>query len=144
MGERTRLRVGTNEGVKTVRVYSANPKTADGFNTFIFRRDIARTLNKLAWSPVIDGSRNPVPEGIVIGDKSVRYSADDKRRVVAKFKVDSEVTSLHGQSRIGESTFEQVYDSRFRLILQGVAEADVVADIVVVGSRSRTEEIRDV
>lgn len=231
MGARTRAKIGTAEGVKTVRVYSANPKTVDGYNTFIFRRDIARSLSKLAWAPVIDGSRNPVLEGVEIGDRSVRYSADDKRRliefveriadaqkgsienddfghfeitkifatevqchaistrreieavssameiarsmvhfvgspneemkrkkpnkyfeyglakirlsdgvylvmgevgirankrpyydqrVVAKFKVDSEVTSLHGQTRIGESTFEQTYCSRFRLILQGV------------------------
>lgn len=221
--------------MKTVRVYSANPKTADGYNTFIFRRDIARSLSKLAWAPVIDGSRNPIPEGVEIGGRAVRYSADDKRRlvefveriahaqkgpvenddfghfeitkvfatevqchaistrreiesvssaaeiaknmihfvgspneemkrkkankyfeyglakirlsdgiylvmgevgiqankrpyydqrVVAKFKVDSEVTSLHGQTRIGESTFEQVYDNRFRLILQGVGVYD--------------------
>ena len=34
--------------------------------------------------------------------------------------MDSEVTSLHGQSRIGESTFDTVYDSRLRLVLQGV------------------------
>lgn len=231
MGERTRAKIGTAEGVKTVRVYSANPKTVDGYNTFIFRRDIARSLSKLAWAPVIDGSRNPVLEGVELGDRSVRYSADDKRRliefveriadaqkgsienddfghfditkifatevqchaistrreiesvssaaeiarslihfvgspneeqkrkkpnkyfeyglakirlsdgvylvmgevgirvnkrpyydqrVVAKFKADSEVSSLHGQTQIGESAFEQVYDNRFRLILQGV------------------------
>ena len=231
MGKRTREKIGTNDGVKTVRVYSANPKTADGCNTFIFRRDLGRSLAKLDWLPVIDGSSNPIPNGIRVGDKSIRYSADDKRalvnfvsqaaraqfgrvenddfgaveitrtfadevqchaistrreiaavssamdvarrmvhfvaspneeigkkrpikffeyglakvrlsdglylvmgevgvrvnkrpyydqRVVAKFKADSEVTSLHGQTRIGESAFERVYDNRFRLILQGV------------------------
>lgn len=33
-------RIGTLEGVLTVRVDSRNPKTADGFNTFIFRRSV--------------------------------------------------------------------------------------------------------
>ena len=30
------------------------------------------------------------------------------QRIVAKFKANSEVTSLHGQSRIGESAFDEV------------------------------------
>ena len=42
------------------------------------------------------------------------------QHVAAKFKADSEVTSLQGQTRIGESAFDAVYDNRFRLILQGV------------------------
>ena len=96
MGERTRLRIGTNEGVKTVRVYSANPKTADG--VYLVMGEVGIRANK---RPYYD------------------------QRVVAKFKVDPEVTSLHGQSRIGESTFEQVYDNRFRLILQGVEESSL-------------------
>ena len=37
---------------------------------------------------------------------------------VAKFKADSEASSLHGHLRIAESAFDAVYDSRFRLILK--------------------------
>ena len=42
------------------------------------------------------------------------------QRIVAKFKADSEAPSLHGHLHIGESAFEQIYDNRVRLILQGV------------------------
>ena len=225
-------RIGTLEGVLTVRVDSRNPKTADGFNTFIFRRPVEESLRLLAATPIIDAVGNPLPEGIVVGDKSVRYTPEEKKalirfvverareqygpienpdfgefeinstfasevqrhafssrreleavssarqiassmihfvaspneelsakrhmkcfeyglarvrlsdgehlamgvvgigatkrpfydqHVVAKLKADSEVTSLQGQTRIGEPAFDAVYDNRFRLILQGVA-----------------------
>ena len=39
---------------------------------------------------------------------------------LAKFKADSEASSIQGHMRIGESAFERIYDNRFRLILQGV------------------------
>ena len=87
-------RIGTLEGVLTVRVDSRNPKTADGFNTFIFRRPVEESLQ---------------------GQSRIGESAKEKS------KADSEVTSLQGQTRIGESAFDAVYDNRFRLILQGVA-----------------------
>ena len=232
MGKRTQSLIGTMDGAATVRVYSENPKTSDGYNTFVFRREISRTLRKLTWLPVIEGVGNPVPAGVKVGDASIRYANGEKRiltqfvierartqygtvfnndfgefeinstfasevqrhaigtrrelsgissareiaasmvhiagapneessgkraikffeyglaklklsdgvymvlgivgigvnsrryydqHIAAKFKVDSEVTSLQGQSRIGESTFDAVYDNRFRLILQGVS-----------------------
>ena len=86
MGVRTQSRIGTTEGVKTVRVFSANPKTPDGYNTFIFRRSVERTLSKLSWLPTIDCRENPLPDGITLGDKGVRYSQDDKRRLIAFVK----------------------------------------------------------
>ena len=52
-----------------------------------------------------------------IGVNARRYY---DQHVVAKIKADSEVTSLQGQPRIGESAFDAVYDNRFRLILQAV------------------------
>ena len=141
-------RIGTLEGVLTVRVDSRNPKTADGFNTFIFRRPAEESLRLLAAMPIIDAVGNPLPEGIVVGDKSVRYTPEEKKALIRfvverakeqygpvdnpdcgefeinsteKSKADSEVTSLQGQTRIGEPAFDAVYDNRFRLILQGVA-----------------------
>ena len=231
MGRRTQSLIGTMNGVATVYVDSANPKTADGCNTFIFRRDVEKSLRKLTWLPVVDGTLNRLPPDIVAGDEGVRYDREQKKaitrfavecaksqygavdnndfgafdinstfasevqrhaigtrrelvsilsarkiaekmvhiagspneeismkrpikffeyglaklrlddgvylalgmvgigansrryydqHIAAKFKVDSEVTSLQGQSRIGESTFDAVYDNRFRLILQGV------------------------
>ena len=230
MGERTQALLGTDSGDRIVSVFSGNPKTSDGYNTFIFRRRLQRSLDKLRWAKVIDGRTNPVPSGVSLGDKGVRYSEDEKKlllrfvkaaastqrarienddfgtfdigrtfvdevqchaistrreveavssareiaatmvhvcgspneevvkkkgikyfeygfakillsdglylamgevgirvdkrayydqRIVAKFKADSEVTSLHGQSRIGESASDEIYDIRFRLILQG-------------------------
>ena len=106
------------DGVATVRVYSANSKTVDGYNTFIFRRAVERSIKKLAWAPVVDATGNPLPVGEVGVQVGRRPYYD--QRVVAKFKADTEVTFLHEQSRIGVSAFEQVYDNRFRLILQGV------------------------
>lgn len=217
--------------MKTVRVYSANPKTPDGYNTFIFRRDLGRSLNKLAWLPLVDISANQLPDGFSTTSDDVRYEREQKKafvahlkeqlkrqygpvvnddfgtfslqrvfcqevqrhalatrhefmavlsarqiaermvhfagapneemsrkngieyfeyglarvclgcdhylvmgvvgirrgsapyydqHVVAKFKADSEASSLQGHMRFGESAFEQVYDNRFRLILQGV------------------------
>ena len=225
--------IGTENGVATVRVFSANPKTADGYNTFIFRRSVEKSLRKLSWLPVIDGRGNPLPEGIRMGDKTIVYTEEERaairrfvvdvatcqkgplfnddfgkisigrdfvkeiqqhcistrrdvaavssareiatkmvhftaspnqelerrngvlyfeyglarlrlddglylamgevgvrrnsqpyydQRIVAKFKADSEAPSLHGHLRIGESAFDAVYDSRFRLILQGVEQ----------------------
>ncbi len=180
MGKRTQSLIGTMEGAATVRVYSENPKTPDGYNTFVFRREISRTLRKLTWLPVIDGRENPLPKDVEVGDCKIRYEKAQKKalthfvverartqygtgkraikffeyglaklrlsdgvylvlgivgigvnsrryydqHIAAKFKVDSEVTSLQGQSRIGESTFDAIYDNRFRLILQGVDHAN--------------------
>ena len=160
------------DGVATVRVYSANPKTADGYNTVIFRREIEKSLRKLMWSPVINMSNCSLPENVLRHDGELVYDQETKeavrafvvneevcrkngvrffeygiqrvrlneglylalgevgvkansrpyydQRIVAKFKADSEAPSLHGHLHIGESAFEQVYDNRFRLILQGV------------------------
>ena len=231
MGKRTQSMIGTMNGAATVHVHSANPKTADGYNAFVFRRVLSKSLRKLAWLPVVDGRNNPLPEGIKVEDKSVRYDREQKKQltrfavdcakaqygtvvnddfgvfeinstfasevqrhaigtrrelasissakeiaarmvhiagapneeskgkksvkffeyglaklqlsdgfylvlgmvgigvnarryydqhVVAKIKADSEVTSLQGQSRIGESALDAVYDNRFRLIMQAV------------------------
>ena len=231
MGKRTQDLIGTMGGVATVRVYSANPKTSDGYNTFIFRREIEKSLRKLMWSPVINMSNCSLPENVLRHDGELVYDQETKeavrafvvdmanrqkgpltnndfgkisiardfvketqlhairstveiaavsvareiastmvhicgapneevcrkngvrffeyglqrvrlneghylalgevgvkansrpyydQRIVAKFKADSEAPSLHGHLHIGESAFEQVYDNRFRLILQGV------------------------
>ena len=231
MGKRTQALIGTLDGVATVRVYSANPKTADGYNTLIFRRDVERSLRKLKWAPIIDATGNPLPTDVELNDERVDYTREQKKsliaflvehlkgqygvvanddfgrfqlqrlfakevqrhalatrreyiaamsarlvakrmvhfvaapneemnsvngirhfeyglakvrigtdlylvmgivgiklgsapyydqHVVAKFKADSEASSIQGHMRIGESAFEQVYDNRFRLILQGV------------------------
>ena len=231
MGRRTQLMIGTMNGAAIVHVYSANPKTADGYNAFVFRRALKKSLKKLAWIPEVDGSDNPLPENITVGDASVRYSKEQKKaltrfaverarsqygtvsnddfgefeinstfaaevqrhaigtrrelaaissareiaarmvhiagspneevapkrrtkffeyglaklrlsdglylvlgmvgvgvnlrlyydqHVVAKLKANSEVTSLQGQPRIGEFAFDEMYDNRFRLIMQGV------------------------
>ena len=224
VGKRTQALIGTMDGVATVRVYSANPKTADGYNTFIFRREIEKSLRKLMWSPVINMSNCSLPENVLRHDGELVYDQETKeavrafvvdmanrqkgpltnndfgkisiardfvketqlhairstvareiastmvhicgapneevcrkngvrffeyglqrvrlneglylasgevgvkanskpyydRRIVAKFKADSEAPSLHGHLHIGESAFERIYDNRFRLILQGV------------------------
>ena len=132
MGARTQALIGTMGGVATVRVYSANPKTADGYNTFIFRREIEKSLRKLMWSPVINMSNCSFPENVLRHDGELVYDQETKdgvkansrpyydQRIVAKFKADSEAPSLHGHLHIGESAFERIYDNRFRLILQGV------------------------
>ena len=231
MGKRTQSMIGTMNGAATVHVYSANPKTVDGCNTFVIRRVLSKSLRKLAWLPVVDGRYNPLPSGIKVEDEGVRYDREQKKQltrfavdcartqygtvvngdfgvfeinstfasevqrhaigtrrelasissakeiaarmvhiagspneettgkkpvkffeyglaklqlsdglylvlgmvgigvnarryydqhVVAKIRADSEVTSLQGQTRIGESAFDAVYDNRFRLILQAV------------------------
>ena len=233
MGERTRALLGTTQGIATVHVFSANPKTADGYNAFIFRRDVERSLRKLTWLPEVDVSDNVTPTGFARADETVLYTKEQKRgfvaylvgqlkpqygkitnddfgvfslqrifakevqrhalatrreylaalsarviaermvhfaaapneemvkrngieyfeyglakiriershylvmgeigirkgsmpyydqHVVAKFKADSEAPSLQGHLHIGESAFEQIYDNRFRLILQGVEQ----------------------
>ena len=86
MGERTRSMIGTMDGVATVHVYSSNPKTADGYNTFIFRRAIDRSIKKLAWAPVVDATGNSLPAGVVVGEKSVRYTPDEKRTLISFVK----------------------------------------------------------
>ena len=48
----------------------------------------------------------------------------ERTRMLPKFKADSEVTSLHGQSRIGESAFDEKYGSRSLTISQGAIKAD--------------------
>ena len=142
MGKRTQSLIGTMEGAATVRVYSENPKTPDGYNTFVFRREISSAaLVHIAGSPNEETTGKRAIKffeyglaklrlsdgvylvlGIVgIGVNSRRYY---DQHIAAKFKVDSEVTSLQGQSRIGESTFDAIYDNRFRLILQGVDHAN--------------------
>ena len=75
-------RIGTLEGVLTVRVDSRNPKAADGFNTFIFRRPAEESLRLLAATPIIDAVGNPLPEGVVVGDKSVRYTPEEKNALI--------------------------------------------------------------
>ena len=79
MGRRTQLMIGTMNGAAIVHVYSANPKTADGYNAFVFRRALKKSLKKLAWIPEVDGSDNPLPENITVGDASVRYSKEQKK-----------------------------------------------------------------
>lgn len=231
--------IGTMDGVATVHVYSANPKTADGYNTLIFRRTIDRSLKKLSWASTVDATNNPLPEDIVLRDERLEYTREQKKRLigflvghlkkqygvvenddfgrfhlqrifakevqrhalatrreyvaalsarqvaermvhlvaapneelnsvngihhfeyglakvrigtdvylamgivgirqgsapyydqhtVAKFKADSEASSIQGHMRIGESAFEQIYDNRFRLILQGVELYDLQRD----------------
>lgn len=184
VGKRTQALIGTMDGVATVRVYSANPKTADGYNTLIFRRVIDRTLKKLSWAPTVDVTNNlqrifakevqrhalatrreyiaalsarQIAERMVhlvaapneelnsangirhfeyglakvrigaglylaMGIVGVRQGSAPyyDQHVVAKFKADSEASSIQGHMRIGESAFERIYVNRFRLILQGV------------------------
>lgn len=79
MGRRTASRIGTDEGVCTVLVDSQNPKTVDGWNTFIFRREIERSLRKLAWAPVVDASSNALPDFVTLSDLRTPYSRTDKR-----------------------------------------------------------------
>ena len=86
MGERTRSMIGTMDGAATVHVYSANPKTVDGYNAFIFRREVERSLRKLAWAPVVDATDNPLPVGVAVGEKSVRYTPDEKRTLISFVK----------------------------------------------------------
>lgn len=81
MGRRTESRVGTDEGVCTVLVDSQNPKTSDGWNTFIFRREVERSLRKLAWAPVVDASSNALPDFVTLSDLRTPYSRAVKRRL---------------------------------------------------------------
>ena len=79
--------IGTENGAVTVRVFSENPKTADGYNTFIFRRSVEKSIRKLSWIPVVDGRGNPLPEGVQMGDKTVVYTEAEKSSI-RKFVVD--------------------------------------------------------
>ena len=81
MGRRTESRVGTDEGVCTVLVDSQNPKTSDGWNTFIFRREVERSLRKLVWAPVVDASSNALPDFVTLSDLRTPYSRAEKRRL---------------------------------------------------------------
>ena len=66
-------RIGTLEGVLTVRVDSRNPKTTDGFNTFIFRRSVEESLRLLMVALLHELSR--------IGE-----SAKEKSKIEQHFK----------------------------------------------------------
>lgn len=73
-----RSNIGTTNGIYTTKIDTQNPKTKDGRNTVIFRRALEDSINKLINSPIIAVDGNPLPEGIVIGDKNIRYTADEK------------------------------------------------------------------
>ena len=67
-------RIGTLEGVLTVRVDSRNPKTTDGFNTFIFRRSVEESLRLLMVALLHELSR--------IGESAFDAVYDNRFRLI--------------------------------------------------------------
>ena len=150
MGARTQSRIGTMEGVKTVRVFSANPKTRDGYNTFIFRRELARSLQKLDWLPVIDGETDAEVRKLAVGGKEILYSAEFRKRVrklVARMAsgqkglVDN---ADFGRITIGRDYVKetQIHSIRSRAEIESVASARKMAATMVHLVASPNDELQ--
>ena len=150
MGERTRALIGTADGIATVHVYSANPKTADGYNAFIFRREVERSWRKLAWAPVIDARGNPLPQGIRIGDKTARYTVDEKRKLwtfvreQAKTQYGTVENADFGAFSIGRTFANEVqcHAISTRRELEAVSSAHELAENLVHFAASVNEEMK--
>lgn len=110
MGERTRSLVGTANGLATVHVYSANPKTVDGYNAFIFRREVERSLRKLAWMPEVDVSNGPLPDGFATSEERIQYSKDQKKRFVSHLikQLKSQYGEVHNDD-FGSFSLQRVF-----------------------------------
>ena len=142
-------RIGTLEGVLTVRVDSRNPKTADGFNTFIFRRTVEESLRLLAAAPIIDAVGNPLPEGIVVGDKSVRYTPEEKKDLIrfvverAKEQYGPVVNPDCGEFEINSTFASEVQRHAFssRRELEAVSSARQIASNMIHFVASPNEEV---
>ena len=142
-------RIGTLEGVLTVRVDSRNPKTADGFNTFIFRRPVEESLRLLATAPIIDAVGNPLPEGITVGDKSVRYTPEEKKGLIrfvverAKEQYGPVVNPDCGEFEINSTFTSEVQRHAFstRRELEAVSSARQIASSMIHFVASPNEEL---
>ena len=77
----SRAMVGTDKGVFTARIDTKNPKTKDGKNTVIFRRSPAETVLEVQGAPVLKAAEKALPEGIKVGDKSIRYTPEERRQI---------------------------------------------------------------
>ena len=76
-----RAMVGTDKGVFTARIDTKNPKTKDGKNTVIFRRSPAETVLEVQGAPVLKAAEKALPEGIKVGDKSIRYTPQERTQI---------------------------------------------------------------
>ena len=150
MGERTRALLGTTQGIATVHVFSLQRifakevqrhalATRREYLAALSARVIAERMVHFAAAPNEEMvKRNGIEyfeyglakiriersHYLVMGEIGIRKGSMPyyDQHVVAKFKADSEAPSLQGHLHIGESAFEQIYDNRFRLILQGVEQ----------------------
>jgi hypothetical protein len=72
------LMIGTDEGVYKTSIDTKNPKTKDGRNTVIFRRDPRECDALLVESETIKAVEKALPENIKTGDKSIKYTESER------------------------------------------------------------------
>ncbi len=94
---------------------------------------VAQTIPESQWgimfkrSGLYNGSsadcERPSLHAIGMGERSVKSGSTPyyDQRVVAKIKEDSQAPSQHGHLQLRESSFDAVYDNRFRPLRQGDA-----------------------
>ena len=70
--------IGTDEGVYKTSIDTKNPKTKDGRNTVIFRRDPRECDALLVESETIKAVEKALPENIKTGDKSIKYTESER------------------------------------------------------------------
>ena len=105
--------IGTDRGV-SVKVDTKNPKTKDGKNTIIFRRDWREAIENAFASDPIDASSNPIPKGVVVGEKNTPYTGEEKKRIrkfviaQAKAQTGDVKNAEFGNIRIGSDFVDEV------------------------------------
>ena len=150
MGERTRSMIGTMDGMATVHVYSANPKTADGYNTFIFRRDIEKSLRKLMWSPILELRDDSLPTEVLRSEDELVYVGREKEAVrafvvsMANAQKGPLVNDDFGRISIARDFVKEVqlHAIRSRIEIAAVSSAREIASTMVHVCGSPNEEMR--
>lgn len=79
----SRATIGTDKGVFTTKIDTKNPKTKDGKNTVIFRRNPSETTAAVDQSSALKAVEGALPGGVKLGDKGTRYTPEQKSKVRA-------------------------------------------------------------
>lgn len=97
--------IGTDEGVYKTSIDTKNPKTKDGRNTVIFRRDPRECDALLVESETIKAVEKALPENIKTGDKSIKYT--ESERIAVRNFVKEKAKAQRGEVQNPE--FGEIY-----------------------------------
>ena len=97
--------IGTDEGVYKTSIDTKNPKTKDGRNTVIFRRDPRECDALLVESETIKAVEKALPENIKTGDKSIKYT--ESERIAVRNFVKEKAKAQRGEVKNPE--FGEIY-----------------------------------